>query len=314
MVRKCKDVPKSLLLALPKTKEGCIGILEFQYFFDNNEGEFLTADLSNSVTNSVTSPESYQASIVDLSLIPTKESKLSFDQDVPIPQNFQFQLDLLNVRPQHHTDLKLHNEIISVIKNHSNEQQLTFYSSNLKTRSSLLKHLERNIDTAKLRPKDIVVDLTFGGQATVSIFDLETMIMSLLSDSRLMQPKNMAPGYDVFTGKSVGCEVRYVEIHTGDSWEPAHQHFCGDHPMNMPIALVIFGDKAHLDLHGSPSTLPIIFTLSCVNQESRNKDKFWCTLAFLPNLSYETLTSKSMMGCLQIPWWHQSCPLHETFW
>ncbi len=42
----------------------------------------------------------------------------------------------------------------------------------------------------------------------------------------------------------------------------------------MPIALVIIGDKSHLDLHGSLSTLPIIFILSCFNQDSRNKEEF----------------------------------------
>ncbi len=115
-------------------------------------------------------------------------------------------------------------------------------------------------------------DLTFRGKTTVSIFDLEMIIMSLLSDSKLMQPKNIAPGYDIFTGKSVGCEDQYGEIHTGDAWEPAHQRFYDDHPMNMPIALEIFGDKSHLNLHDSVSTLPIIFTLSCFNQESRHKD------------------------------------------
>jgi hypothetical protein len=76
--------------------------------------------------------------------------------------------------------------------------------------------------------------------------------------------------------------------------KPARQLFCGnDNLINMPIALVIFADKLHLDLHGSLSTLPIIFTLSCFNQESRNKDKFWQPLAFLPNLSYGALSTKN---------------------
>ncbi len=57
------------------------------------------------------------------------------------------------------------------------------------------------METAKLRPKDIVLDLSFGGKTTVSIFDLETMVMSVLTDLMLMQPKNIAPGYDIFTGK-----------------------------------------------------------------------------------------------------------------
>ncbi len=151
------------------------------------------------------------------------------------------------------------------------------------------------METAKLRPMDMVVDLTFGGQVTVSIFYLETMIMSLLTDPMLMHPKNIAPGYDIFTGKSVGCQDgRHVKIHTGDAWEPARKRFCGDNnPMNMPIALVIFGDKSHLDLHGSLSTIPIIFTLTCFNQESRNKEEFWRSLAFFPNLSYGALSTKN---------------------
>jgi hypothetical protein len=62
----------------------------------------------------------------------------------------------------------------------------------------------------------------------------------------------------------------------------------------MPIVLVVFGDKSHLDLHGSLSTLPIIFTLSCFNQVSRNKDKFWHPLAFLSSLSYGALSTKKL--------------------
>jgi hypothetical protein len=55
LVRKCKDVPKSLQLVLHKTKKGRIGIQESHNFFDINEGKSLTADLSNSITNSGTS-------------------------------------------------------------------------------------------------------------------------------------------------------------------------------------------------------------------------------------------------------------------
>jgi hypothetical protein len=59
------------------------------------------------------------------------------------------------------------------------------------------------MDTAKLSPEDVVVDETFCRQMTVSMFDLETMIMSLLTDSTIMQPKNIAPGSDVFTEKNL---------------------------------------------------------------------------------------------------------------
>jgi hypothetical protein len=59
------------------------------------------------------------------------------------------------------------------------------------------------MDTTKLKSQDVDVNLTFGEQATISVFDLETMIMSLLTDPTLMQPNNIAHGYDLFTGK---CE------------------------------------------------------------------------------------------------------------
>jgi hypothetical protein len=59
----------------------------------------------------------------------------------------------------------------------------------------------------------------------------------------------------------------------------------------MPLALVVFADKSHLDLHGSLLMLPIIFTLSFFNEKSRNSVNFWRPIAFLPNLNAGSLIS-----------------------
>ncbi len=101
-----------------------------------------------------------------------------------------------------------------------------------------------------------------------------------------MNEKNMAPGYDFFSGKELSKSTHYGEIHTGDAWEPARSHYCGHHPQNMPIALIIFGDKSHFDLHGALATTPISFTLSFFNQEIRNNIDFWRPIAYLPNLGH----------------------------
>ncbi len=61
----------------------------------------------------------------------------------------------------------------------------------------------------------------------------------------------------------------------------------------MPLALVVFADKSHLDLHGLLSTLSIIFTLSFFNEESRNSIDFWRPIHFLPNLNAGSLTSQN---------------------
>ncbi len=110
-----------------------------------------------------------------------------------------------------------------------------------------------------------------------------------------MTPENITHGYDLFTGKSVGDVHHLGEIHTGDAWQPARQRFCGDDQHNMPLGLVVFADKSHLDLHESLVTLPIIFTLSCFNEQSRNSINFWRPMGFIPNLNAGSLTSRYSM-------------------
>ena len=40
-----------------------------------------------------------------------------------------------------------------------------------------------------------------GSNATVSVFDIDHMILSLITDESLMAEDNLADGYDIFTGK-----------------------------------------------------------------------------------------------------------------
>jgi len=54
----------------------------------------------------------------------------------------------------------------------------------------------------------------------------------------------------------------------------------------MPIGLVVFGDKSHMDLHGAPSLTPIIFTLTIFNRKARNNPNFWRPIAY-PTFSME---------------------------
>ncbi len=146
LVRKRKDPPQSVHHVQPKSKEGHIvsrgaSSTTSSSILCEDPSDVIDVDL-NTTNHEVTDHESYQAGIVDTSLIPSKESEIPFDLEAPMPRNTQFQLDLLNVLSQHHTDLKVHDQIISVIKRHSNDQSLTFSSRNPKSRSSLLKDLK----------------------------------------------------------------------------------------------------------------------------------------------------------------------------
>ena len=55
---------------------------------------------------------------------------------------------------------------------------------------------------------------------------------------------------------------------------------------DMPIALILFGDKTHTDLHGTLAVTPLTFTLTCFNRSARNNTAFCRPLAYIPNLSY----------------------------
>ena len=68
----------------------------------------------------------------------------------------------------------------------------------------------------------------------------------------------------------------------------------------MPIALIVFGDKTHTDLHGALYVAPIIFTLTLFNRAARNNPSFWRPLAYIPNSSHgkgKSDKTKSSIKC-----------------
>jgi len=220
------------------------------------------------------------------SVMPQKESKSPHLDQISIPPWHNFQIDLAEILGSHRTDLTLFDEITGLVKKHSNGKQLKFAADNLKNKKGFITKLENTTGATSLKPNGVDVTLSNGEVVTVSVFGMEAMISSLMHDENLMKDENLAPGYDLFTGMSTDANDKYGEIHTGDAWEPARQHFCGDHPQNMPMALVLFGDKSHFDLHGSLSSTPISFTLSCFNESARNRVQFWRPMSYLPNLSH----------------------------
>ena len=195
-------------------------------------------------------------------------------------------MDLLQ---RHKTDLKLHGEIISLMSNYLKGVKLGSDTSNLMTRKKFITTVEKTFQTEGLKPTHEIIILSDGSHATIAIFDIEYMILSLLTDDHLMKDDNIAEGYDLFTGKidnNHPHNQNYGEIHTGDAWEPAVKKFCGNEGKYMPVSLIVFGDKTYTDLHGALSVTPVIFTLTLFNTASRNNPAFWRPLAYIPNLSH----------------------------
>jgi hypothetical protein len=184
-------------------------------------------------------------------------------------------MELARVCDCHRTDMKLFNEVNQLIKQHSIGRQLSFSTDNLTTRLGFIKNLGTNLKTERVKYEDVKVPLAVDGNAITAVFNLEAQILSLLLDDSLLHPDNIADQYNIFTRKATGLNLHYGEIHTGDVWEPARKHFCqDDYPNNMPIALIVFGDKSHFDSKGTLKTMPLMFTLSLFNQKARNDIRF----------------------------------------
>ena len=259
--------------------------------FSKDEEEF-NVPSHNYVANN-TSNITENQDIFDPARKPSLDSDNAYRKEVGMPNCTMFQIDLLDILKKRRVDLGLHDELVELITEYSSGSELQFDSANLHNRQTLLKNLEQSFMSENLRPTDIDVELTNGTHVTISTFDLEAQILSLIEDDEIMSKENIAPNYDIFSGRSTMTETSYGEIHTGDAWMPARDRYCGNESENMPLALIIFADKSHYDRHGGLSTTPLVFTLSCFNKEARNRPDFWRPLAYIPNLSYGSTSDKS---------------------
>jgi hypothetical protein len=207
-----------------------------------------------------------------------------------VPQHTRFQLKLEKIRNSHRADQKLFNDVVDLVKEFSVGSQLSFSSRRLRGRRRFLASLEKQFNTTKLKPKNVPVTFSDGTVGTVSVFDIEEQMNALLTNPELMQEKNLARGLDVFTGVETELSDKFGEIHTGESWSRAVAHHIKDGSGDMPIGLVVFGDKSHFDTHGALATTPLSFTLSIFNQEARNSVKFWRPIAYIPNLDQNNVS------------------------
>ena len=192
---------------------------------------------------------------------------------------------------KHKANLLLYDEIRNLFNNYLDSPNFD-RSARLKSRKSLLMSAQKSMNTDCLRPINGIVQLHDNSLVTVPVFNTKHMIMSLLTDSKLMNDQHFPDGYNVLTGEETNGHAndKYGEIHTGDAWQPSRDRYCKNQN-DMPVALIVFADKSHTDLHGALSLTPIIFTLTLFNRSARNNPNFWRPMGYIPNLVYGKGTS-----------------------
>ena len=117
--------------------------------------------------------------IVDPSLQPTSQSLTPYNSVASLPPNYQFQIDLQAILSNHRMDMKLQDEIVGLLQHYSHDKNLTLSMATLSSRSLFMTKLKRTMNTSSLKHEDVVVNLSSGNAATVSVFNLKAMIMSI---------------------------------------------------------------------------------------------------------------------------------------
>jgi hypothetical protein len=202
----------------------------------------------------------------------------------------RFQIMLHDLINKHKASLQMYDKICHLVNEYTSSPNFNCHSK-LQSRKSFLKLIEDTNQTQTLKPTNVNLQLHSGTLVTLPVFDIKEMIISMLMDNTLMTESNFAKGYNVLTGDvdmMNSSNQKYGEVHTGEAWLPAQKKYCdgNEGKTNMPVALIVFGDKSHTDLHGALLLTPIIFTMTLFNQLARNNTKFWRRIGYIPNLSH----------------------------
>ena len=196
-------------------------------------------------------------------------------------------LQLMDVISKHSIDLSLYDDIVGFISSLADAQYN--FKHKLPNRNALHNACEQTFRYNRLRPKMINVPVATLSKPTVTmpVFDVQAVLSKMLQNPHLMQSKNVAANYDVFTGTHNGVDDQYLfydEYHTGNRWKNAMEHYINRDTNEFPCGLVVFYDKSHADRHGSLCVSPIMFTLTLFNKAARAQNQFWDILAYVPNL------------------------------
>ena len=131
----------------------------------------------------------------------------------------------------------------------------------------------------KLRPEKVKVTLNNNEQISVTQFDFEAMIITLLNDHTLMHYKNLL--LDCNDPHKLPPEnIPLGDLNTGNWHRETHSEICKEkNEVLLPIILFIDAGR----VTGRTSVEPVTFTLGIFKREVRYLDKAWRNFGYIEN-------------------------------
>ena len=87
---------------------------------------------------------------------------------IGLPNSHRFQIELAELFEKSRVPLQLYDDVINLLKDHSNGGQLNFSTDTLKDRAGMINKLEKIFESTPMKPEDINVQLSDETIATVS--------------------------------------------------------------------------------------------------------------------------------------------------
>lgn len=161
------------------------------------------------------------------------------------------------------------------------------------SRKAMIKDLQQHFSMHSLRPSISQIKLeSIHERVPIVTFDFKAMLMSLLTDTKLMQTDNLVVNNITDTDGRLDVSALFAPYESPDGMldEVLSGHWYKDTVLDMDhdsdcfvCPLIFYIDKTFIDPIKSRFNLePFNFTLAIFNRKSRSKFPFWRTLGYIP--------------------------------
>ena len=120
-------------------------------------------------------------------------------------------------------DLNMFDHIIQCIKVHAVHHNVDYTTQQHLSCKQLVQLLTRYYQLDFLIPILHTVPLSNESVATMTLFNVKSLLIAFLNNPLKTRKENCASNYNIFTGKSKMPTSSIDEIHTGSLWEPARR-------------------------------------------------------------------------------------------
>ena len=161
------------------------------------------------------------------------------------------------------------------------------YMSKQNLEKTALKRVYGPTLTERMEPKTSSLKLPSGLKVNVTTFPFDGIMYDLLSDRELMQHHNLI-FRDGDASNPFYVDADSTMFNDFDSSTYYHRTIAKNDATNKEILtcpLVLYMDEATLDSYSKLSFHPVCCTFMIFNRKTRNKERAWRTLGYMPNLA-----------------------------